>query len=72
MNQSTNESNQEEFIPNQNHWLNLVGFIRTIEEIPTYTPRNIQQQFLLITNGGSSRAYLYDTLGRAWRYTQLT
>lgn len=73
MNQLTEQQFQEEkFIPGQDHWLNFVGFIRTLNEVPSYTPRQISQQFILVTNGGSSRAYIYDTIGQAWKYTTLT
>lgn len=57
------------------HLQNLNGFIQTIEFVPAYTPKSFLDQFVLVTSGGSSRAYLYDTKftgGGAWRYTVLT
>lgn len=65
------KNQEQEFIPNQDHWLNFVGYIRTLNEVPTYTPRKISQQFVLVTNGGSSRTYIYDTVGLAWKYITL-
>ena len=52
--------------------LNLDGFIQTLEIVPTYTPTRFIDQFVMVLNGGSTRAYIYDTRGRAWRYTTLT
>lgn len=75
MNPSTEENifvEQNSMIPGQDHWLNLVGFIMTLDIVPTYIPRGISQQFVIVTNGGSSLAYIYDTKGRSWKYTTLT
>lgn len=61
-----------EMIPGVNHLLNIEGLLRTLEEVPTYTPRNLADQLVLVTNGGSTRAYFYETVGRAWKYVALT
>jgi hypothetical protein len=57
------------------HLQNLDGFIQTLEFVPTYTPSRFIDQFVIVTSGASSRAYIYDTKptgGKAWRYTTLT
>lgn len=63
MNQSDN------IIPNEQHILNIEGFLRISESVPTYTPRNLSESILLVRSGGSTRVYFYDS---AWRYTSLT
>ena len=55
-----------------NHLLNLEGFIQTIDFAPTAKPKKFSDQFRIVTNGGSSRAYIYDTVGLAWKYVALT
>lgn len=68
-----NQSNkQTPYIPDEDHIFNLVGFIQTRDTVPTDKPRKFADQFVLVTNGGSSRAYIYDTRGLAWKYTSLT
>lgn len=60
---------------NSLHVHNLDGFIQTLEFVPTYTPSRFLDQFVIVTSGGSSRAYIYDTKptgGKAWRFTTLT
>ena len=52
--------------------LNLTGFIQTINFVPTEKPKIFRDQFMIVTNGGSSRAYIYDTVGLAWKYVALT
>jgi hypothetical protein len=52
--------------------LNLLGFIQTIDFVPTAKPKRFIDQFVIVTSGGSSRAYIYDTVGLAWKYATLT
>ena len=58
--------------PNENNLFNLYGFIRTIDFVPTEKPKTFADQLFIVTAGGSSRMYIYDTRGLAWRYTTLT
>lgn len=58
--------------PQENNIYNIVGFISTLEEIPTYVPRRFVEQIVLVTNGGSTRAYLYDRANTSWVYATLT
>lgn len=53
-------------------WSHITGFISTKVDTPSYTPRGAFEQFVILTNGGSSRAYLYDTNAKAWRNVALT
>jgi len=53
----------------------VYGFIRTIDFAPTAVPKRFTDQFVIVTAGASSRAYIYDTKptgGLAWRYVVLT
>lgn len=59
-------------MPGRDDLLNLQGFIQTLFEVPTAKPKSFRDQFVLVTNGGSSRAYIYDVVGLAWKYTALT
>lgn len=56
------------------HLANLDGFIQTLEFVPTYKPSRVIDQVVLVTSGGSTRAYFYDTKPSAlgWKYTTLT
>lgn len=42
------------------------GKIPTREDVPTYTPARFGLQHVIVRNGGSSHAYIYDTLDNAW------
>jgi hypothetical protein len=54
------------------HWWNLDGFLKTLTEAPTDKPRNVREQIVIVRAGGSTAAYIYDTVALAWRYTTLT
>lgn len=58
--------------PGDNQVFNLLGFFRTQESVPTDKPVRFAEQLVIVTSGGSSRQYIYDTNGLAWRYTTLT
>jgi len=58
--------------PNENHFFNLTGFIRTFTEEPSYAPKTVSQQIVLVTAGGSTSAYIYDTNATAWLSVNLT
>lgn len=51
------------------HLSNLDGFIQSIDFVPTYIPSRFIDQVVLVTSGGSSFAYIYDTKAssKAWR-----
>jgi len=54
---------------------NINGFIQTIEFVPTYVPKTFADQFVIVTSGASSVAYIYDTKttgGLAWKSFNLT
>lgn len=61
-----------EQFPNENHFFNLVGFIRTYTEEPTNAPKDISEQIVLVTAGGSTAAYFYDTNATTWLKVGLT
>lgn len=63
---------QNRTLPNAIDLLNLEGFIQTIDFVPTDKPRIFRDQFMLVTAGGSSRAYIYDVVGLAWKFVTLT
>jgi hypothetical protein len=53
--------------PDIQHILNLEGFLPTLTEEPTYVPRKFAEQIVIVTTGGSSRAYIYDTKAIGWK-----
>ncbi len=61
-------------LPDEQHLLNISGFIRTIDFVPTAKPKSFFDQIFIVTAGGSSRYYVYDTnIGTlGWKYTALT
>lgn len=65
-------SMNEDVVPGVQHILNLNGFVQTLDVTPTHVPRKFSDQFVILTNGGSSRAYIYDVRNQAWRYVALT
>lgn len=52
--------------------VNVTGFFRTQEAVPTAKPKSVIDQVILVWSGGSARAYFYDTINLGWRYTALT
>lgn len=58
--------------PSERRWQDTQGFLRRITEIPTRKPRNIFEQLVLVTNGGSTSAYFYEQVDQTWRYVNLT
>lgn len=64
-------SNKDKVIQGD-HILNIEGFLRSLTEEPTYTPRRLIEQVVLVTSGGSTATYFYDTADRTWKYTTLT
>lgn len=61
------QSNNTKTFPDDTNWRDINGFILSLTETPAYTPRGAFEQFVMVTAGGSSRAYLYDTTAKAWR-----
>lgn len=51
---------------------NLLGFLRTQDFVPSAKPMRFAEQVVIVTAGGSSRLYIHDRIGAAWRYTTLT
>lgn len=68
----TQQNNIAPEIPNENHILNIEGFIQTFTEEPTYTPKKFSQQTVLVSAGGSTAIYFYDNVNIRWNYTTLT
>lgn len=48
-------------LPGQQDVLNIHGFIRTIDFVPTAKPKGFSDSFYIVSAGGSSKAYIYDT-----------
>jgi len=65
-----NNTNQE--VPNENNLLNIEGFIQTFTEAPTYTPKKLSHQLVLVRAGGSTAVYIYDTINTQWNQIGLT
>jgi len=71
MNQFNTQLNTME-IPDENHILNIEGFVQTLTEEPSYTPRKLSDQVVLVRTGGSTAAYFYDTKNATWKKVVLT
>ncbi len=67
-----NDNQVSPILPGRNDFLNLEGFIQSREDVPTNPPRKLSEQIVLVSGGGSTRAYLYDIAARAWRFTTLS
>jgi len=50
----------------------IFGKFRTIDIVPTYTPRNYLDQIIYYSNAGTKRIYIYDTINHVWSYAALT
>lgn len=61
-----------QIVPKELNWLNIIGFIRTKEEVPSTVPQILSDQLVIVRNGGSTRAYIYDTTGITWNYVALS
>ena len=59
-------------VPGENNILNIEGFVQTLTEEPTYIPRKLSDQVVLVRTGGSTAAYFYDTVNTTWRHIVLT
>ena len=46
------------------------GMFERVGSVPTHTPRNFKEQFVLYETGGSYRFYIY--IKDAWRYINTT
>lgn len=58
--------------PSEDDWKDVDGFLKRVEEVPTLAPRNMYEQIVLVTNGGSTRTYFYEPIAASWLYTQLS
>ncbi len=47
------------------------GFIETVDAIPAYTPRRINDQIKFYSSGTTYRLYIYDIKNQVWRYATL-
>ncbi len=61
----------KESFPDEKNWRDLSGFILKLTEEPSYMPRGAFEQIAVVTTGGSSRFYIYDTGVRAWKSTTI-
>lgn len=55
-------------------FLPLLALLRVVKRpvatAPTYTPKNLLEQFVIYENGATRRLYVH--VGDTWRYTALT
>ena len=50
----------------------LIGKIKTVSAVPSWTPRNLYEQLVIYKSGATIRLYVYDNTNLAWNYTALT
>lgn len=58
--------------PGIQHLENIQGFLHRMEVVPTEKPKSFVDQIVLVTNGGSTAAYIYEPTSLAWKYVLLT
>jgi len=46
----------------------IQGFIRTVDKVPDWTPRNLSEQFAIYNGVTVYRFYWRDTLNNEWRF----
>lgn len=55
---------------------NIIGYVKTVTSIPTYTPKNINQAVRIymdsITSPTTKRLYIYSFEAKIWNYITLT
>jgi len=51
---------------------NIFGMIRTVDAVPTHTPRNLFEQIIIYTSGATLRFYWYDVTNNLWHYVTAT
>ena len=63
-----------ELDPNQQvDFYNVVTtLIDTRTGAPSYVPKKLQEQIVIANISGAYRLYIYDTVGKTWRYATLT
>lgn len=69
--QLTDRMNNHRHDGNRDQRINLdsiVGLIRIVDAVPTWTPRNMSEQFAIYSSGATYRFYWYDSVNNAWRY----
>ena len=50
----------------------LIGKIKTVSAVPTWTPRNLYEQLVIYVSGATLRLYMYDNTNKAWRFSTLS
>lgn len=58
--------------PEQQHILNIEGFLTVLTEEPSFKPRKFADSIVLVRTGGSTSAYFYEQTNQAWRRVTLT
>lgn len=76
MNQPNKEPEIKNYYPKQFpdevNLKDVTGYPKTVSTAPTYTPKTFIDGFVMYSNGGTYRLYIYDFSNKAWRYATLT
>ena len=51
---------------------NITGHLPRVTSAPTWTPRTFRESMAIYVNSTTYRLYIYDYVGKAWRYATLT
>jgi len=54
------------------NFLDIEGFVNSLTEEPSFTPRKLSDTFFIVTTGGSSRFYVFDVVSRTWKTTVIS
>lgn len=71
-----NKSTSNKTFPGVQHWLNLLGFIKTTTTIPTVSPKTISDQIVIyiddLATPTDKRLYIFSREANIWNYVTLT
>lgn len=74
--QSRKSKSGADLFPNERHWQNVRGFLRTTTSTPTKKPKSINEAVVIYANSLSAptvlRLYLFSPELNAWHYVNLT
>lgn len=60
-------SNEILKVARENDFLNIGGFIRILSAAPSYVPKKLSEQIVVVVSGGSMSLYIYDVTNLLWR-----
>lgn len=62
-------------VPSKERFSNLVddlGIIEAVSSVPTHIPVHPLKKIVIYSSGGVWRIYIFDSVGRVWKYATLS